>query len=92
MKPGLTRCWVFEYWDSGGETENSDNGIGGSDGGPCGLWGSDSGITDSDSESNLVMEPWLGRWSWNLDGESRKSTAGTGGGGGVSSGEIGFSY
>ena len=58
-----------------------------SHGGPGDLWGSDGGIGDSDGESNLVTEPWLGRWSWSLGGEFRKSTAGTGG----SSGEIGVS-
>ena len=60
----------------------------GSDGGPGGIWGSDGGMSDSDGESNLVTEPCLERWSWNLGGEYRKSIAGTRG---ISGGEIGFS-
>ena len=32
-----------------------------SDGVPGGLRGSDGGISDSDGESKLVMESWLGR-------------------------------
>ena len=62
--------------------------MGGSDGGLGGLWDSDGGISDSDCESNLMTEQWLGRWSWSLGDESRKSIAGTRG---ISGGEIGFS-
>ena len=48
---------------------------------------SGDGISDFDGEWNLGTEPWLGRWSWGLGGESRRSTAGTG----VSGGKIDFS-
>ena len=84
MKPGAQAmdqgCWVVEFWDSGRETNNSASRIGGSDGGPGGLRGSDSGISDSDGKSKLVAEQWLERWSWSLDGEFRKSIAGGSGG------------
>ena len=64
------------------------SGIGGPYGGPGGLRGSGGGISDSDGESNPVMEPWLGRWSWSLGGEFRKWTAGPKGSGD----EIWFSF
>ena len=32
----------------------------------------------TDDEANFVTEPWLGRWSWSIGSESRKTTAGTG--------------
>ena len=52
-------CWVVENWDSGRETENTWNrGLGRC---PLRSPGSDGGIGDSDGESNLVAEPWLGR-------------------------------
>ena len=54
---------AIENWDSDRETENLGNGTGGSDGGPSGLQGSDHGISDFDSESNFVTEPWLRQWS-----------------------------
>ena len=56
--------------------------------GPGGLRGSGGAVSNSDSESNLVTEPWLGQCSLSSDGESCKSTVGTGGWGG----EIGVSF
>ena len=82
MKTGtraMDQGWpAVENWDLDRETENLDSGIGGKNGGPSGLRGSGGGISDFDGEPNFVMEPWLGRWGWNLEGESRKTTAGTG--------------
>ena len=39
---------MVENWESGRQTENSGSGIGDSDGGLDGLWGSGGGISDSD--------------------------------------------
>ena len=75
MKPrtrAIDQGWLaVENCDSDRETKNLCSGTGGSDGGPSGLRGSGRGISDFDSESNFVTEPWLRQWSWSFGGESR---------------------